>query len=84
MPKRETEGLRAFRKEFARMTNDLRQWVDAPLILIGKATLFLLERQEVVTLETIRQMVLALDDPSDADLVSRTMKYLDQHSDTLA
>lgn len=59
------------------MVADFRQWHEAPLILIGKATLTLLKCGETVTTEAIRDCVSSLDDPADADLVTRTLEYLD-------
>lgn len=82
MPKRETERVRAFRKEMARMIIDLRQWIDAPLIMIGQATLTLIDQGEPVTIEAIRELVEALDDADSAELAARTLKYLDDHRTT--
>lgn len=74
------DAKRAFNKEYAGMRNYLRQWDDAPLILIGKAALVLLDMEKPVTLDAIREMVIGLDDPDNASLVARTMTYLDQLS----
>ena len=80
MTKRQAEAESAFRKEMARLANDLRQWIDAPLILIGKATLVLIERNEPVTFDSLRNLVSSLEDEKDADMVARTLTYIDAHS----
>lgn len=82
MPKHETERLRLFRKEYARMVEDFRQFVHAPNILIGKATLILLDQGETVTRQAITDLISGLDDEMDTDLVARTIQLLGQHQDT--
>lgn len=78
MTKRETEAQRAFRKELARMISDFRHFVHAPHLLIGKATIILLDRGETVTKEAIKSLVAGLDEAQDAGLVERTLLLLDQ------
>ncbi len=67
-----------FMKGIERMAQDLRNWVEAPHILIGKAALVLLEHNEPVTFEAIRDCVTALPDEKDADMIRRTLELLDQ------
>lgn len=80
MTKRETEAQRVFRKEFARMIIEFRQFVHAPYLLIGKATVALLDNGEVVTKDAIRGLLEGMTDTEDQDLVARTIKHLDHHT----
>lgn len=77
MSKRETEAQKSFRKELARMLNDLRQFVDAPFLLIGKAAIILLDLNQPVTKDAIKELVTTLEDEKDAALVARTIEVLE-------
>ena len=80
MSKRDPERLKAFRTEYALMISELKHFTHAPFLLIGKAAMVLLDRDEPVTKEAIKAMVVSLEDMEDAGLIARTIKVLEEPS----
>lgn len=72
-----TKAAQAFKDQHLSAADAFRCFPGAPMMLIGQASVTLLERGEAVTVDAIRYLLSVLTEKEDAELLRRTLERLD-------